>query len=215
MNKRLFALPGLATLTLAFSLVPLAACAQVPVDEHGEVLGDYRAADEVAAGRPLGNEDIPLMSQAELEDLVGPIALYPDDLIAVVLPAAAYPLQIMEAARFLEELENDASLKPDPALAKPSSRNSRTSSVRFRRSAIAPMQQAISGATNTRASLTTTASSKSRRLRTTSYTCPTMSPSASSCTSRDPCTTTIRAATRFTTTLTRRRTHSITASSGA
>ena len=42
MNKRLFALPGLATLTLAFSLVPLAACAQVPVDEHGEVLGDYR-----------------------------------------------------------------------------------------------------------------------------------------------------------------------------
>ncbi|NNF48986.1 MAG: DUF3300 domain-containing protein [Woeseiaceae bacterium] len=114
MNNRLFARRGLASLVLAFSMVPLAACAQVPVDEHGEVVGDYQPADEVAPERPLGNEEIPLMSQAELEELVGPIALYPDDLLAVVLPAAAYPLQIMEAARFLEELEDDASLKPDP-----------------------------------------------------------------------------------------------------
>ena len=49
MNKRLFALPGLATLTLAFSLVPLAACAQVPVDEHGEVLGPAGGGQHVPA----------------------------------------------------------------------------------------------------------------------------------------------------------------------
>ena len=51
---------------------------------------------------------------AELEELIGPIALYPDDLLAIVLPATAYPLQIIDAARFLEELETDATLKPDP-----------------------------------------------------------------------------------------------------
>ena len=53
------------------------------------------------------------LDPAELEDLVGPIALYPDDLVAIVLPAATYPLQIVEAARFLDDLERDATLKPD------------------------------------------------------------------------------------------------------
>ena len=40
--------------------------------------------------------------------------MYPDDLLAIVLPAASFPLQIIEAARFLEELEQDPTLKPDP-----------------------------------------------------------------------------------------------------
>lgn len=53
------------------------------------------------------------LDPGELEDLVGPIALYPDDLVAIVLPAATYPLQIVEAARFLDDLELDATLKPD------------------------------------------------------------------------------------------------------
>jgi hypothetical protein len=51
----------------------------------------------------------------ELVDLVGPVALYPDDLLAIVLPAAAYPLQIVQAARFLDNLEEDDTLKPDEA----------------------------------------------------------------------------------------------------
>jgi len=50
---------------------------------------------------------------AELEELVGPIALYPDDLVAIVLPASTYPLQIVEAARFLEARKADPKLKPD------------------------------------------------------------------------------------------------------
>ena len=49
-----------------------------------------------------------------LSELVGPIALYPDDLIAIVLPASTYPVQIVQAARFLDELEDDPSLEPDP-----------------------------------------------------------------------------------------------------
>ena len=51
---------------------------------------------------------------AELELLVGPIALYADDLIGIVLPASTYPLQVVQASRFLDELENDDSLQPDP-----------------------------------------------------------------------------------------------------
>ncbi|MCP4299293.1 MAG: DUF3300 domain-containing protein, partial [Gammaproteobacteria bacterium] len=67
-----------------------------------------------ASEQATGNEDIPLLSTVDLEELVGPIALYPDDLLAIVLPASAYPLQIVDAARFLESLEDDDSLKPDP-----------------------------------------------------------------------------------------------------
>jgi len=95
--------------------VPAIAVAQTPVDEDGVVLGAYEPAYGVKPQvEPLGNEDIPLLSEPDLEDLVGPIALYPDDLLAIVLPASAYPLQIVEAGRFLEALEEDATLKPDP-----------------------------------------------------------------------------------------------------
>jgi len=58
-------------------------------------------------------EEFPIASATELEKLVGPIALYPDDLLAIVLPASTFPLQIVEASRFLQNLEDDPSLKPD------------------------------------------------------------------------------------------------------
>ena len=89
---------------------PAFANAQVPVDEAGEPIGDYGEADPATV---TGNEDIPLLTATELEELVGPIALYPDDLLAIVLPASAYPLQIVQAGRFIEALEDDPSLKPD------------------------------------------------------------------------------------------------------
>jgi hypothetical protein len=99
---------------LALAL-PIAAGAQVPVDDAGNVIGEYEVGPDASAdSRSLGNEDIPLLTAVELDELVGPVALYPDDLLAIVLPAAAYPLQIVEAARFLEALETDPSLKPDP-----------------------------------------------------------------------------------------------------
>jgi hypothetical protein len=46
-------------------------------------------------------------SPAELEKLVGPIALYPDDLVAIILPASTNPLQIVQADRFLEKRKKD------------------------------------------------------------------------------------------------------------
>ena len=54
-----------------------------------------------------------ILDAAELEDLVAPIALYPDDVLAVILPASTFPLDIVRAARFLDELETDPSLQPD------------------------------------------------------------------------------------------------------
>ena len=56
-------------------------------------------------------------SAEEIDDLVAPVALYPDDLLAVVLPAASYPLQIVQAARFLDMSAEDDSLEPNTAWA--------------------------------------------------------------------------------------------------
>jgi hypothetical protein len=54
--------------------------------------------------------DAPRLSQEELQQLVGPIALYPDPLVALILPASTFPSDIVLAARFVEAGE-------DPALA--------------------------------------------------------------------------------------------------
>ena len=68
------------------------------------------------AARPAPAQEAPALEVASAEylyDLVGPIALYPDDLVAIVLPASTYPLQVVQAARFLEDRERDSSLEPD------------------------------------------------------------------------------------------------------
>jgi hypothetical protein len=62
---------------------------------------------------PTAPEDYVPLDDEGLDTLVGPIALYPDDLLSIVLPASTYPLQIVQAARFLDALEDDPSLEPD------------------------------------------------------------------------------------------------------
>ena len=42
------------------------------------------------------------LSEQQLSQLLGPIALYPDPLIAVILPAATLPTQIVLADRYVE-----------------------------------------------------------------------------------------------------------------
>lgn len=100
--------------------VSRAAIAQdpVPVDASGNSIV---LDDSVDASRGDGavirygaiNAQLPVFTSSELEQFVGPIALYPDNLLAIILPASTYPLQIVLAARFLEQLEADSSLKPD------------------------------------------------------------------------------------------------------
>ena len=58
-------------------------------------------------------QSVQLLSKENLEKLVAPIALYPDDLVAIVLPASTYPIQIVQASRFLEKRKSDPKLEPD------------------------------------------------------------------------------------------------------
>ena len=110
MNTRRQQTNALAALAFLVIAAPMSASGQVPVDDDGQVIGTYEPS---AATSALGEENIPLKNVTELEELVGPIALYPDDLLAIVLPASTNPLQVIEAGRFLEELENDPSLEPN------------------------------------------------------------------------------------------------------
>src|SRR5580658_1180737 len=43
----------------------------------------------------------PLLAPAQLDQLVGPIALYPDPLIAEILPASTFPSEIVLADRYI------------------------------------------------------------------------------------------------------------------
>jgi hypothetical protein len=49
-----------------------------------------------------GAPDLQQLKPAELDQLVAPIALYPDALLAEVLMASAYPLDVVQAERWLE-----------------------------------------------------------------------------------------------------------------
>jgi hypothetical protein len=54
----------------------------------------------------------PLYSPAQLDQLLAPVALYPDQLLGQILMASTYPLEVVEAARWVED-PNDARLKGD------------------------------------------------------------------------------------------------------
>ena len=53
-------------------------------------------------------------SAAELEKLAMPIALHPDPLISVILPAAVYPVEIVVAARFVRDTNNISKVDAQP-----------------------------------------------------------------------------------------------------
>ncbi len=52
--------------------------------------------------------DEELLSQAQLEQLLAPIALFPDELLMQVLMAATYPIEIVQAKRWLAQGQNAA-----------------------------------------------------------------------------------------------------------
>jgi hypothetical protein len=91
-----------AALCIAAYLVPVSALAQVTPGASASTPGSS-----------------PRLSAAELEKLVGPIALYPDDLLAILLPASTTPLDIVKAQRYLEKRKNNPKLQTDPSLPEP------------------------------------------------------------------------------------------------
>ena len=58
------------------------------------------------SGAPLPTSDQPALKPAELDALVAPIALYPDPLLANVLMASTYPLEVVRAERWVNQNKN-------------------------------------------------------------------------------------------------------------
>jgi Protein of unknown function (DUF3300) len=55
---------------------------------------------------PLADQAAPLASPQQLDDLVAPIALYPDPIMTQILVASTYPLEIVEANQWLQQNGN-------------------------------------------------------------------------------------------------------------
>lgn len=85
--------PRLVALLLSGSMV-LSACTTVPSATPG---GTFAPSSESVA------RSGETLSQEQLEQLLAPIALYPDALLAQILMASTYPLEIVQAARWRKD----------------------------------------------------------------------------------------------------------------
>jgi hypothetical protein len=86
---------------MAVALLPAAAGAQELTElppSRAQALAAPSPEDLAALPEEEG-----LLSADALDELVAPVALYPDSLLTQVLVAATYPLDVMKADRFLEE----------------------------------------------------------------------------------------------------------------
>src|SRR5207342_213067 len=65
--------------------------------------GPAPSAKSPRVAAPSGSQgDQQASSTAELEQMVAPIALYPDALVAQILMASTYPLEVVSAARWVK-----------------------------------------------------------------------------------------------------------------
>ena len=88
MNRSFRAMPLRARALLGAVLVLLAPGWPVPAQQAPPPAG---AVDEAR-----------ILTPQQLDDLIAPIALYPDPLVAQILAAATYPLEVVEADRWLQ-----------------------------------------------------------------------------------------------------------------
>ena len=100
---------GLFALAVAAALAAdplLAEAQQNPAPAATPAPAETAAPAAAAAPAPAEAEQPPAdntFTRAELEKLLAPIALYPDPLLAQMLPASAYPVQIVQAQRWLDK----------------------------------------------------------------------------------------------------------------
>jgi hypothetical protein len=91
----------------ALSLASPTLWAQDTVQPVQPVPQDQAAQDQQGQGQPA-----PIYSQEQLDQMLAPIALYPDQLLGQILMAATYPLEIVQADRWVKD-PNNAQLKGD------------------------------------------------------------------------------------------------------
>ncbi|MEL7538598.1 MAG: DUF3300 domain-containing protein [Pseudomonadota bacterium] len=93
------------------TLAEIASFCGVTVDAIVTVNESLNGPNDLRAGESLtipGAVPVSEASAADLEELLAPIALYPDALLAEMLTAATYPLEIVQAHRWLQENGPDA-----------------------------------------------------------------------------------------------------------
>jgi uncharacterized membrane protein YgcG len=93
--KRFLAWSFAGVLALSMNLASTRALAQ---DMSQDQAGPAPQGEPPAPDQPQPAQ----LSPQQLQELVAPIALYPDALVAQILAASAYPTQIVEAQRFIE-----------------------------------------------------------------------------------------------------------------
>ncbi|MBK6659823.1 MAG: DUF3300 domain-containing protein [Proteobacteria bacterium] len=103
---------------LSLALLPLISCAQdaTLAQNYQTAPPTYQAPVYAAQPTAYGNvgpEAGQFLAPPQLADLVARIALYPDDLIGIILPASTYPLQVVQAARYLDAVRSNSTLAPD------------------------------------------------------------------------------------------------------
>lgn len=74
---------------------------------------NLRAQDPATATPPAAVEKTPL-TPAQIDDLLAPVALYPDALIAIILPASTFPTDIVLAARYLNSRQDSEGIESQP-----------------------------------------------------------------------------------------------------
>ena len=73
-------------------------------DTNTQMPSSVPAQPPASAVSPLAGQ--PVLKPAELDALVAPVALYPDALLANVLMAATYPLEVVRAERWVNQNKN-------------------------------------------------------------------------------------------------------------
>ena len=92
------------------AILAMAASAQSPSWPTPPAPASRTESPAPQAGSPTAPETKPAtqLSPGRLGQMLAPIALYPDDLLADILMAATYPLDVAEAARWLQDPQNAA-----------------------------------------------------------------------------------------------------------
>lgn len=92
------------------TLIALALLMAMPVAASAQTADKPAAPSSPAQPASQASPVAELLKPEQLEALVAPVALYPDELLANVLAASTYPLEVVQADRWLKERK---SLKGD------------------------------------------------------------------------------------------------------
>ena len=98
---------GLFALASVISALPPAAWPQTVTPVAPAPAPQARTSDASAQQTPLAR-----LGEAELDQLLAPVALYPDQLLGQILMASTYPLEVVQANRWVRDPKN-AALKGD------------------------------------------------------------------------------------------------------